>query len=583
MMRSPIGAGKGFSRTSSILSWVILLVGIITIGFSTYMAVVSYSSLPYWDGWIQINFAAEGGNPFTFDWLWSQYNEHRMPIPKLFLLTDLHWFHARQVFLLLSIFAIQFLHLMVLSWSMRAFGNWRGAVWRTGVGLAAFCLFCPSQWENLTWGMQVCFVLPGLVASLSFVGLLLYWMRSNETPSRSSSNWKYLLLSLATALVATWSYVNGNLLWPLLLAAALLLRLRLAAVLSYAIAGTLSTAVYLQNYIRPSYAANSMKTPANMLEHLAAYFGSSWVGSSSSFRLAEVIGTAGLVVCFLLLFRLPSYVKRWQPFNIQLVLTLLFCAGTGLTTSVGRSGFGVSQAFSSRYQTVSLVFWCCLGLLLLGAAATPQRMRNNGFVLVQLTLLVIMLVGARYAKTPFIRARVRGIKLNTAAMSLVTNVPDIGQFRWAFWQPNSLPSFVPYMRRERLSVFDDPNSWLLSRPLESAFNLAPANECAGELETSVVMRSVAAGPAALRITGWAWDYKRREPPSAIVAATDGIITGLGAMGDYRPVNKTVRPWITSNYIGYTGYVQGARASGPVEIYAILKGRPATACLIATVK
>jgi hypothetical protein len=250
---------------------------------------------------------------------------------------------------------------------------------------------------------------------------------------------------------------------------------------------------------------------------------------------------------------------------------------------VWRSSLGISQAFSSRYQTVSLVFWCCLGLLLVGAAAAPQRMRNNGFVLVQLTLLVIMLVGARYAKTPFIRARVRGIKLNTAAMSLVTNVPDIEQFRWAFWQPNSLPSFVPYMRRERLSVFDDPNSWLLSRPLESAFNLAPANECAGELETSVVMRSVAAGPAALRITGWAWDYKRREPPSAIVVATDGIITGLGAMGDYRPVNKTVRPWITTNYIGYTAYIQEARTSGPVQVYAILRGSPARACLIATCK
>src|SRR5664280_3224462 len=94
-MTSPTFAEKGLAgQTTAIFSYAILLAGIITIGFSTYMAVVSYSSLPYWDGWIQINFAAGGGNPFTFDWLWSQYNEHRMPIPKLFLLTDLHWFHA---------------------------------------------------------------------------------------------------------------------------------------------------------------------------------------------------------------------------------------------------------------------------------------------------------------------------------------------------------------------------------------------------------------------------------------------------------------------------------------------------------
>ncbi len=50
-------------RTIAILSYLILLGGIITIGFSAYLVVVSYSPLPYWDGWIQINSATEGGNP----------------------------------------------------------------------------------------------------------------------------------------------------------------------------------------------------------------------------------------------------------------------------------------------------------------------------------------------------------------------------------------------------------------------------------------------------------------------------------------------------------------------------------------
>ncbi len=584
MTTSPRLAKKTFLyNASSILSYAILLGGIITIVFSAYMAVVSYSSLPYWDGWIQIKFAAEGGNPFTLDWLWSQYNEHRMPISKLFLLADLYWFHARQVFLVSSIFVIQLLHLLVLSWSMRVFGGWRGALWRTGVGLAAFCLFCPSQWENLTWGMQVCFVLPGLFASLSFVGLLLYWQRSSERPSRPSSNWTYLLLSLAAALGATWSYVNGNLLWPLLLAAALLLRLRLAAV-SYAIAGALSTAIYLQNYIRPSYAVNSMKTPANMLKYVAVYFGSSWVGSGR-FRPAAVFGVAGLAVCLFLLLRLPSYIRSRRPLDVQLVLTLLFSAGTGLTTAVGRSGLGVSQAFSSRYQTVSLLFWCSMGLLLLGALSAWHRWSDVAILLAQIFLSVIILVGARYAETPLIHARIRCFKLKAAAMSLVTNVPDSEQLRWAYWQPDYLPSLVPYMRQKRLSIFDEPNSWLLGKPLASEFSLAPANECMGELQSNVVMSDVAWAAPALRITGWAWDRKNRQPPSIIVAATEGSITGLGAVGDWRPVSmaKAAHPWSSSQYIGFTGYVEEARSPGPVEIYAILSGSPATACLIAAVK
>lgn len=582
MTTSPILAKKDFaSRALPILSYVILLGGIITIGFSAYIVVVSYSSLPYWDGWIQIDFAAHGGNPLTSDWLWKQHNEHRMPIPKLLLLADLYWFHARQVLLLASIFVIQFLQLLLLAWSMRALAGWRGALWRTGVGLGAFCLFCPSQWENLTWGFQVCFVLPGLFASVSFIGLLLYWIRSREPTSHASSHWKYLLLSVAAALGATWSLVNGNLLWPLLLAAALLLQLRLTAVLSYAIAGALSSAAYLYNYARPWYAVNSTKTPGNMLQYLAAYFGSSWVGSS--FRLAEVVGVTGLAVCFLLFLWLRSYVRSCRPFNVQLVLTLFFCVGTGLITSLGRSGFGISQAFSSRYQTVSLLFWCCVGLLLLGAVSALRRRSSFAVLLSQVILLAIMLVGTKYAEIPLIRARVRGFKLNAAAMSLVTNVPDVEQLRWAYGEPDHLVTITPYMRQEGLSVFAEPDSWLLGKPLESAFSPAPSNQCTGELESSVAMSGVVARPPALRITGWAWDYKHGQPPSRIVAATYGMITGLGAMGDWRPMYRTAHPWMTTNYIGYTGYIQEARPPGPVEIYAILNGNPAPACLIATVK
>ena len=159
------------ARTSSILSYMILAGGLATIGVAAYLVVVSYSSLPYWDGWIQIKYAAERPQPGVLDWLWSQYNEQRLLIPKLFLLTDLLWFGARQKFLLASVFTIQLLYLLALTWSMRVLGDWRGAMLRTGIGLAAFCLFCPSQWENLGWGMQTCYVLPGLFATLSFIGL----------------------------------------------------------------------------------------------------------------------------------------------------------------------------------------------------------------------------------------------------------------------------------------------------------------------------------------------------------------------------------------------------------------------------
>ncbi len=168
------------NRAAALLSYLILASGIATIGVAAYMVVICYTRLPWSDGWTQIFVGARGENPFSLHWLWQQHNEHRLLIPKIFLALDLRFFAARQKLLLAVIFIVQLLEWWLLCWSMRYLGGWRRAQWRTGAGLAAFCLFCPSQWENLTWGFQTCFVLPGFCATLSFVALLLYWERSQR-------------------------------------------------------------------------------------------------------------------------------------------------------------------------------------------------------------------------------------------------------------------------------------------------------------------------------------------------------------------------------------------------------------------
>ena len=569
-------AKTGIGRLVDALSWVILAGGFLAALYSSYIVVVSYSSLPYWDGWVEIDFPATGGIS-ALEWIWSQHNEHRLLISRLFMLADLHWFHARQTLLLVTIFVVMCLQVVVLAWSMRALGGWRGSLWRTGVGLAAFCLLCPSLWEMLVWGECVCFAMPGLFAILSIAGLALYWVRSQDELTKLYAT-KFLVLSVAAALGGSWSLLNGNLLWPLLVCAALLLRLR-RAVVTYLIAGAVSTALYLYDYISPSYALNSARTPVATLGYLATYFGSSWV--NDRFRLATILGLTGLAACFWLTVRLRHYIRNFQPFHVQLILIMLFCAGTGFITAFGRSGFGLQQASTSRYQAFALLFWCCLGLLLLAGAALRQSPRQVGTLVIQVIVVCIMLGASLFARNPLIRARVHGFKMHTAAASLITGVPDMENMKWVYRQPDYLYSLVPYMRRERLSVFRDPISQLLDQPLSSAFQLAPPTDCTGAVESSVAMNH--ALPATLRIAGWAWDFKHQAPPVAVVMASEGMITGVGAMGDWRVLDKASHPWMTTNFIGYTGYVQGSRPMGPVEVYAITKGTPAAACLIATVK
>src|SRR5690606_31545168 len=43
------------------------------------------SNVPSWDGWDMVP-TLTGHQPVTLDWLWSQHNEHRVPVPRLLLL-----------------------------------------------------------------------------------------------------------------------------------------------------------------------------------------------------------------------------------------------------------------------------------------------------------------------------------------------------------------------------------------------------------------------------------------------------------------------------------------------------------------
>lgn len=540
-----------------------------------YLVVAGHSQLPYWDGWTQIDFAANEGSAHTFDWLWRQFNQHRVLLPKLFLLADLRWFRATQISLLTANLIIQFLHLTLLGWSMRRFGGWTGALWRTGVGLAAFCLFCPSQWPNFLLGFTgLCCFLPPCFVSLAVVGLLLY--REHTTGGHKDNGaWKYLLLSVAAALCATFSLSNGNLVWPLLLVAALVLRVPRTA--TWVIAGVAAMGIFafFYNYTVYISASSLVQSPGEviaLLKYVAVYFGSSWV--QNNIVLAELLGVAGFALFLFVLSKVPQYFRARPAFCVQITVTLLFMLATGIVTAPGRLVFGIEQAFSGRYQSFALLYWGCLALLLLGVYSLKYG--DRALVVGELALLLIMVFAAGKAQVPLGKARWQAFNVDAAALALVTDVPDNAQLIWADSHPSYVRGFVPYMRRERLSIFSEPEISYLGQPLSAVFR--QTSDCVGKIESTTAITSSLL--LSLRINGWAWESATRRAPSQIVVTTDGIISGLGVVGDWRPV-QTFGSWRTSShYTGFTAYVRDVPRWAEVDVYAVSKAGKG-ACQIAS--
>jgi len=351
--------------------------------------------------------------------------------------------------------------------------------------------------------------------------------------------------------------------------------------LSFVIAGAANSAIYFCHYIRPPWHANpvsSLRVPISLLKYLAGYFGSSWV--RFNFHLAGFLGLAGLIIALAVALGFWSYVRTRRVFAIELVLTLLFCGGTAFITGLGRLNFGIGQSFASRYQTIALLFWCCLGLTAL-LFATATEGSEIPMAAVQICLLGVMASGALRVDLPIGDARLHGFRLDRTTMSVLTGVSDDENFKLALGlPPRQVAAEIQYLRSQRLSVFSSDAYLQLGTPLKSRFRVVAPQECRGALESTTPLESM--GTQALGISGWAWDYKHQQPPIQVVATVNGVITGLAAVGDRRPAIRATNPYVKTDWVGFAGYVRDVRPTIPVNLYAVLGENPPEACLIATV-
>ena len=569
---SPLPQEKFAAWAASALSFAVLAGGLITIAVTVHMIVVTYTSLPFSDAWTEINAAVRGVNLLSPQWLWQQHNEHRIVVPKIFLAADLLLFRCRQIFPLASIGAIQLAHLLLLSWAVREFAGWPRSTWRLATGVMAFCLFCPSQWENFVWPFQTCFVLPGLFATLSFVALLLYAERGGNS--------RFVLLSIVAALGAQYSLANGTLLWPLLIGAAIWLGFDRRALAAYVLTGGVSTLFFFHHYTLsyvPGRLSMSLQSPVKFFAFVLVYLGGAW---SNDPVHAAIAGACGLLSAVLLVLYFRN-VQRARAMFFLILLTLLFCIGTALLTAFARLHMGLEQALAPRYQTPVLLFWGELALLLL-LAVDDRRWSTRLLPLFALLVLVIFVRGAYQAVYPIRQARWHGFQVNAAGAALVTGVDDPYQFYLGAVDSSRRVDDVVYLKEKRLSIFASDLYQQLHRPVAATFHIQSSSSCRGALQSAAPLTN-GGTVAGLRITGWAWNVVEHKPASHIVVVMNGRIAGFGAVGDWRPTIRAANQYMNTSFIGFTAYAEASPSPTPITIYGVMKEEPLEACQIATIQ
>jgi hypothetical protein len=318
---------------------------VVLVGFIARHAV----NVPFWDQWELVPYLAKhAAGTLSLGDLWRfRQNEHRLFFPisiMIALAGRTHW-DIRFELAVIVLLAVVLFVVLARMWRRLNFDA-RGLAWE--LPLLSLFVFSLGQWENWFWGWQIQMLLN--IAALS-TGLALL--------SGARLGFGRLVVALALGFVAQFSFSNGVLFWPIGIAVLLLCHPKARReMIAFGLAGVASTAAFLSGY-PPSLPAQQSWRVA--LAHPFLYGGYVLVYLGAPIGDGRLIwaallgagGLGGLVVLLVALRRRGVALRELAGF----LAVATFAIGSALLTGLGRLGFGVGQALTSRYVAFATLMW----------------------------------------------------------------------------------------------------------------------------------------------------------------------------------------------------------------------------------
>jgi hypothetical protein len=328
--------------------------------------------VPYWDEWEMVDHLRNlHAGTFSVKELWRQHNEHRpvFGIVTVMALVQLtHWNTdaevAANVCVGLLIFALTAAFLMK-KWPPGR----RVPLWL--LPLISMLVSSPSQAENWLWGWQVTIFWSAL-ASVAGLALL----------STSDLGWGRVCAAALCAVVATYSFASGMMLWVVGLGAWAFNRRRRGLLqLAFWIAvATLTIASYFYDYhanpFHPTVKSNFVSVEAfrQYLLYFVKYTGAAVALYDPGYAAAA--GCFAVVVFAWLLIRERDLIGT-PTYTFALLAGVNAMAGA-LMTGLGRTGLGTNQGLSLRYISLSTPLWVSIAVLFALGGSQRAGLRPPG-------------------------------------------------------------------------------------------------------------------------------------------------------------------------------------------------------------
>lgn len=357
-----------------------VLLTLLPLAYLVMLLRIYHVDVPFWDEWEYMLILPKSyeGTLSVAD-LFALHNEHRLLFPRLIMLALARLTHWDMVYETGAavVFAGGAFGLIALQ--LRSTGRETGLNLLVLAPVLSLVHFSLSQWQN--WFMPCQFLMFfNLMAVIGTVVVL----------SRPKLAWWHVAGGIALGIVASYSFANGLSVWLiglLCLAAAMEGRRRRVYAAVWCFVGAIVVAVYFHGYRSPPYHPSpwlAVHEPLAFGLYMLQYLGAPVVNYDGMGAAAGgVVGLAILLVCsYILIPRvgLGALAPYWG-------LALYAICGAA-TTGLGRLGFGIDQATSSRYITVGNLFWVCDAVLVLLALSSRRGKVIAGVAAVGFVLLV---------------------------------------------------------------------------------------------------------------------------------------------------------------------------------------------------
>jgi hypothetical protein len=470
-----------------------------------------YNPLPAWDYWDVVQHLQKY-RALDLRVLWQQHNEHRIVFPEIIFALDMLLAHGRQILPLAFSFVCYFGTWVVISWTVLSDKSVTLATRYTAILLSGVII----GWQGSAIALGMPFLLQWTLTQFASV-LALALLQ----PFKGTGRIAYLIATITSATVATYSSGNGMLLWPLILVAALLLSLTRPYIVALVIAGVANITLYFVGFhLRGGLDLISLlRHPIYLLGFLSSYVSMPF-GFLGRPEAGVWLGVANLLVFLALLAIVARARLLASAPSIVLFGYFAFTLLTALLTAAGRmnphdSAFMAAKA--SRYVTLPLVNWGALAVALIWLSARRgwklPSARNIALCAAVLLILTFPRLNPRLAGDDVFFARQQWATLCIENGLLD---PEIARYIHPV-----LPYIKPLLRQLRenhLSVFFKGYSGWLGDPVKSRLSGPFTPRSAGAVtRTLPIERGV-------EVIGWAEGSRSQQ---MVFVNESGRIVGFG--------------------------------------------------------